>query len=142
MVTTFILFASCPLLTSCLLLTCPFLFLPLDQLLPPASCALCSTPTSCSPPTHILLHARLLPPVHLLYHSPCLQGCHCSRYRGWFVMPVLGHVPRHVLRHVLGRHMPEQVLEHMPGHVLRHMPDRHVPEHVQGHVPQNRHHEP
>ena len=41
---------------------------------------------------------------------------------GWFVMPVLGHM----LRHVLGRH----VLEHMPGHVLKHMPDRHVPEYA------------
>ena len=51
-----------------------------------------------------------------------------------FVMPVLGHVLKHVPRHVL-RH----VLEHMPGHMLKNVPkhvpdrllfDRHVPEHV------------
>ena len=41
--------------------------------------------------------------------------------RGWVVVPVLGHV----LRHMLSRH----VLEHMPGHVLKH-----VPEYVLKHV--------
>ena len=55
---------------------------------------------------------------------------------GWVGKPVLGHVHRHVLRHVRGRHvrgrhMPEYMLEHMPGHV----PDRHVPQHVLKHVP-------
>ena len=38
------------------------------------------------------------------------------------MMPVLGHVLRHVPdRHVL-KHMPGHVLEHVPKHV----PDRHV----------------
>ena len=59
---------------------------------------------------------------------------------GWVGKPVLGHVHRHVLRHVRGRHvrgrhMPEYMLEHMPGHVLKHVPDRHVPQHVLKHVP-------
>ena len=58
---------------------------------------------------------------------------------GWFRKPVLGHVLKLVLRHVLGRHVPEHGLEHMPGHVLRHVlkyvPVRHVPEYVLKHVP-------
>ena len=53
--------------------------------------------------------------------------------RGWVVVPVLGHVLKHVSRHVLGRHVPE--LEHMPGHGLRHMPDKHVLEHVSRRIP-------
>ena len=30
-------------------------------------------------------------------------------------MPVLGHAPKHVLRHISDKHMPE----HVPGHWLR-----------------------
>ena len=48
-------------------------------------------------------------------------------------MPVLGHVPRHMLRYVLGRHVPE----HIHGHVLKHMPEyvlKHVPKHVLRHI--------
>ena len=52
-------------------------------------------------------------------------------------MPDLGHVPRHVLRLVLGRHVPEHMLEHVPKHVLRHLPDKHVLEHVSRHVPKH-----
>ena len=41
-------------------------------------------------------------------------------------IPVLGHVPMHVLRHVL-EHMPGHMLEHVPKHVPdRHVLDRHV----------------
>ena len=43
-----------------------------------------------------------------------------------FVMPVLVHVLKHMLRHVPVR----RVLEHVPGHMLeqvpKHVPDRHV----------------
>ena len=60
-------------------------------------------------------------------------------YRGWFRVPVQGHVLEHVPRQVLGRHMPDHVLEHMlehmPGHVLEHMPG-HVPRHLLKHVPE------
>ena len=35
-------------------------------------------------------------------------------------------MPRHVLKHVPDRHMPEYVLKHVPQHPLRHMPDKHV----------------
>ena len=67
-------------------------------------------------------------------------------------MPVLGqvlkHLPRRVLRHLLGRpeclvpehmleHMPEHILEHMPAHMLRNMPDKHLLEHVSRHVPKH-----
>ena len=49
----------------------------------------------------------------------------------WFRVPVLGQV----LRHILGRHLPEHMLVHMPEyvlkqvpkHMLRHMLDKHVP---------------
>ena len=47
-----------------------------------------------------------------------------------FVMPVLGHVLKHVPGHML-RHVPGHMLEHVPKHVPdRHVLDRHVPEHV------------
>ena len=36
-------------------------------------------------------------------------------------MPVLGHMPRHVLRHLPSRHVPDR---HVLNHVLRHMPDK------------------
>ena len=49
---------------------------------------------------------------------------------GWVRKPVLGKV----LRHLLGRHVPEHVLEHMPWHVLKHVPDRPVSEYVLKHV--------
>ena len=45
---------------------------------------------------------------------------------GWVGLPVLGHVPRHVLQHVPGRH----VLKHVSKHVLRHLPDKHMPKNV------------
>ena len=54
-------------------------------------------------------------------------------------MPVLGHVLKHVPRHML-RHVPvRHVLDHVPGHLLEHVPkhvpdrrvlDRHVSEYV------------
>ena len=37
-------------------------------------------------------------------------------------MPVLGHM----LKHVPHRHVPEYVLMHVPKHVLGHMLDKHV----------------
>ena len=47
-----------------------------------------------------------------------------------FVMPVLGHMLKHVPGHML-RHVPGHMLEHVPKHVPdRHVLDRHVPEHV------------
>ena len=33
-----------------------------------------------------------------------------------------------MLRHVLGRHVPEHGLEHMPGHVLEPVPQNRLPE--------------
>ena len=40
------------------------------------------------------------------------------------MVPVLGHVLKHVPRHVFGRHVPEHMLEHMPGQMLKHVPER------------------
>ena len=48
--------------------------------------------------------------------------CHVLYRALRFVMPVLGHVLKHVPRQVL-RHVPvRHVLEHMPGHLLKHVP--------------------
>ena len=45
------------------------------------------------------------------------------------MVPVLGHVLKHVPRHVL-EHMPGHLLEQVPKHMPdRHVFDRHVPEH-------------
>ena len=66
--------------------------------------------------------------------------------KGWFWLPFLGHwikhvhrhvtgyVPRHVLKHVPDRHMPDYVLKHVPKHVLRHMPDKHLLDNMPGHM--------
>ena len=51
-----------------------------------------------------------------------------------FVMPVLGHVLKHMPRHVL-RHVLELVPVHMLEHVLKYVPDKHVLDrHVSEHV--------
>ena len=56
--------------------------------------------------------------VPLLVNAPPVQV--------WVSLPVLGRVPRHMLRHV-PEHMPGYVLKHVPKHLLRHMSHEHAP---------------
>ena len=70
------------------------------------------------------------------------------------VKPVLGRVPKDVLRHVPGMHMRSYVLKHIPDYVLKRIaktvlmtyPERTTDRHVLGtvpkHMPQKRLHKP
>ena len=60
-------------------------------------------------------------------------------------------MPKHVLGQVPGKHVPvrqvfEHVLKYAPRHVLKNVTDRHMPQHMSGHVlehvPQIRHPDP
>ena len=66
--------------------------------------------------------------------------------RGWFKLPVLGYLLKHVPRHMLKdlseymlKDLVEYMLKHVPEHMLRHMLDKRVLEHVSRHVPKHMH---
>ena len=40
---------------------------------------------------------------------------------GWFKKIVLGHLPEHMIRHMLARSVSEYMLKQVPKHMLRHV---------------------